>query len=37
MRRTLLSVLDTASRTGVELESIDPDTLKRLRSLGYLR
>ena len=37
MLRTLLSVLGTDSDEGVEFESIDPATLRRLRSLGYLR
>ncbi len=37
MRRTLASVVEAASQDGAELEAIDPDTLKQLRSLGYLR
>ncbi len=37
MRRTLASVVEAASRNGAELEAVDPDTLKQLRSLGYLR
>ena len=37
MRWTLASVVEAASQDGAELEAIDPDTLKQLRSLGYLR
>ena len=29
--------IEAASQDGAELEAIDPDTLKQLRSLGYLR